>query len=107
LVVALTRDPKSLSQIRQSRLSVLGQTSAMAFDAAKRGGHNYAEYETVRDEVAAAKRLFLKHGWPIIDVTRKSIEEAAAKILTLLQKHQAEQAAHRAHEEGTQNGRTA
>ncbi len=39
--------------------------------------------------MTAARRLFAKHGWPVIDVTRRSIEETAATILSLYAQHQA------------------
>jgi regulator of PEP synthase PpsR (kinase-PPPase family) len=44
----------------------------------------YSDLETVRAEVLRAKRLYAKHRWPVIDVTRKSVEETAAAILTKL-----------------------
>jgi regulator of PEP synthase PpsR (kinase-PPPase family) len=44
---------------------------------------DYADVEQVRDEVLNARRLFTRHGWPVIDVTRRSIEEAAAAIMQL------------------------
>jgi hypothetical protein len=40
----------------------------------------------VRAENNAARRIFGIHGWPIIDVTRRSIEETAAAILNLYQR---------------------
>ena len=44
---------------------------------------DYADVDLVKEEVAASRRLFRKHGWPVIDVTRKSIEETAASIIQL------------------------
>jgi [pyruvate, water dikinase]-phosphate phosphotransferase / [pyruvate, water dikinase] kinase len=44
---------------------------------------SYADVENVREEVAESRRLFTKHGWPVIDVTRRSIEETAASIIQL------------------------
>jgi hypothetical protein len=41
----------------------------------------------VRDEVVQARRLCSDHGWPVLDVTRRSIEETAATIIQLLQEH--------------------
>lgn len=76
LVVALTRDAKGLAEIRRNRLRFL---------AAQGGSHkdDYADYEKVRAEIAAARRLYARHGWPVIDMTKRSIEEAAAAILQL------------------------
>lgn len=76
LVVGLTKEPRSLSDIRRNRLRFLNQSEE----------GDYADVEKVREEVQAARRLFSKHGWPVIDVTRKSIEEAAAAILQLIQR---------------------
>ncbi|MDX2143703.1 MAG: pyruvate, water dikinase regulatory protein [Rhodospirillaceae bacterium] len=73
LIVGLTREPKSLSDIRQSRLRIMNDTR----------GENYANIDNVREEVAESRRLFTKHGWPVIDVTRRSIEETAATIIQL------------------------
>ncbi|MDR3439607.1 pyruvate, water dikinase regulatory protein [Telmatospirillum sp.] len=73
LIVGLTKEPKSLTDIRRSRLRFLG------------GGEesDYADPERVRDEVNMARKLFTLHGWPVIDVSRRSIEEASAAILQL------------------------
>ncbi|MSO98201.1 MAG: kinase/pyrophosphorylase [Rhodospirillaceae bacterium] len=73
LFVGLTREPKSLSDIRQSRLRIMNETR----------GESYADIDLVREEVAESRRLFAKHGWPVIDVTRRSIEETAAGIIQL------------------------
>ena len=43
----------------------------------------YADLDIVREEIAEARRLFVKYGWPVIDVTRRSIEETAATIIQL------------------------
>ena len=71
--VGLTRDPKSLTDIRQNRLRIMNEDRAL----------DYADVDKVREEVASARRLFSKHKWPVIDVTRKSIEETAASIMQL------------------------
>jgi len=75
LVVGLIASPERLAQIRQSRLG--GMNAADHVD-------EYSDLETVRAEVLRAKRLYAKHRWPTIDVTRKSVEETAAAILTKL-----------------------
>ncbi len=76
LVVGLTTDPKALTAIRRTRLRHLGQAEADT---------DYADIERVQEELKWARRLFVKHGWPVIDVTRRSVEETAASILTYLQ----------------------
>jgi hypothetical protein len=73
LIVGLTKEPKSLTEIRRSRLRFLIQT----------GESDYADPERVREEVAMARKLFTKHQWPVVDVSRRSIEEASAAILQL------------------------
>jgi regulator of PEP synthase PpsR (kinase-PPPase family) len=75
LVVGLIASPERLVQIRLSRLG--GMNAAEHVD-------EYSDLETVRSEVLRAKRLYAKHRWPVIDVTRKSVEETAAAILTKL-----------------------
>jgi regulator of PEP synthase PpsR (kinase-PPPase family) len=74
LIVGLTREAASLVDIRRNRLRAMNE----ALDTV------YAGREEVEKEVTEAKKLFVKHGWPVIDVTRRSIEETAAEILTML-----------------------
>ncbi|MGE5503641.1 MAG: pyruvate, water dikinase regulatory protein [Actinomycetota bacterium] len=77
LVVGLTKDPKSLSDIRRARLRMLNQEEEA----------DYAQFEKVKEEVQWARRLFSRHGWPVVDVTRRSIEEASAAIIQLHAQH--------------------
>jgi len=77
LFVGLTREPKSLSDIRQNRLRIMKEDRSL----------EYADIDSVRLEVASSRRLFEKHSWPVIDVTRKSIEETAASIIQLFNEH--------------------
>ena len=86
LVVGLTKDPDRLIQIRRNRLKLLNQTEDT----------NYVDPEVVRQEVAEARRLYSRHGWSVIDVTRRSIEETAAEIMMLLARRQAGSPAARA-----------
>ncbi len=74
LIVGLTNDPERLIQVRKNRLTMLHQEDRT----------DYTDIEAVRQEVAQARRLFAEHHWPVIDVTRRSIEETAAAILKLL-----------------------
>ena len=46
---------------------------------------DYTDLEFIKDEVNRSKDLFKKNNWPIIDVTRKSVEETAASILKILE----------------------
>ena len=75
LIVALTIDPLRLVQIRRNRLLTLRQDQET----------EYVDMDAVQRETAEARRLFLSHRWPIIDVTRRSIEETATAILQMLQ----------------------
>jgi regulator of PEP synthase PpsR (kinase-PPPase family) len=74
LIVGLTNDPGRLVQVRKSRLLSLNEEKET----------DYVDLERVKEEVADARRLFTRSGWPVIDVTRRSIEETAAAIITLL-----------------------
>lgn len=73
LVVGLTTSADRLIQIRRNRLLSLNQMPDTA----------YVEEEAVTREIAFARRMFADNGWPVIDVTRRSIEETAAAIIAL------------------------
>ena len=75
LVVGLFASPERIVQIRQNRLLGL---------KAHRDDDKYIDQQAVAEEVAASRRLCAKHNWPLIDVTRRSIEETAAAVLALL-----------------------
>ena len=77
LVVGLTASPDRIAQIRRNRLLSLKDNPES----------DYADVDRVRDEVANARKLFARKGWPIIDVSRRSIEETAAAILNLYTAH--------------------
>lgn len=73
LIVGLTKDPVRLVQIRRNRLRTLNESEDT----------DYTDLDTVKRELASARRTFTEHGWPVIDVTRRSIEETAAAIMQL------------------------
>ena len=77
LVVGLIASPERIVQIRQNRLLSLRADDNTA----------YVDREAVADEVAHSRRLCARHQWPVIDVTRRSIEETAAAILDLYRAH--------------------
>ena len=79
LVIGLVTSPERLAQIRKSRLGGMNADGA---------ADEYSDLQLVRQEILRAKRLFAKHRWPTIDVTRKSVEETAATILTKLSARQ-------------------
>src|SRR5205823_1780352 len=74
LIVGLTNDPERLIHLRRNRLSMLDHNE----------NTDYTDIEAVRSEVREARRVFAEHHWPVIDVTRRSIEETAAAIYKLL-----------------------
>ncbi|KPF73725.1 phosphate kinase [alpha proteobacterium AAP81b] len=75
LVVGLTTAPERLMMIRRNRLISLG----------KLPDSDYVDLGRIETEVAFARRLFADHDIPVIDVTRRSIEETAAAIINLVQ----------------------
>ncbi len=75
LVVGLFASPERIVQIRQNRLLGLN---------VQREDDQYIDRQAVAEEVAFSRRLCTKHNWPLIDVTRRSIEETASAIMTLL-----------------------
>lgn len=74
LVVGLTASPDRLLHIRRNRLRFLQESMDT----------DYADFDAITREIGAARRLFVQRGWPVIDVSRRSIEETAASILSLL-----------------------
>ena len=75
LIVGLYATPERIVQIRQNRL--LGLKVA-------RDDDQYIDRQAVTEEIAASRRLCAKHNWPLIDVTRRSIEETAAAVMAHL-----------------------
>ena len=73
LVIGLTASPDRLVHIRRNRLEYLNQIA----------NTNYVDIEAIKEEVINARRLFDAKGWPKIDVTRRSIEETAAAVISL------------------------
>ncbi|ACJ00171.1 conserved hypothetical protein [Rhodospirillum centenum SW] len=79
LVVGLTKDAERLVQIRRNRLRLLNQGEDTS----------YTDPEKVRAELSEARRLYSRKGWPVIDVTRRSIEETAAEVMMILARRRA------------------
>lgn len=78
LIVGLTKDPARLVQVRRNRLRMIAHGGTET---------DYTDLESVRQEVGFARKLFNRHDWLVIDVTRRSIEETAATILTHFDRH--------------------
>ena len=72
-VVGLSTEPERLVEIRRNRMSSLKETKIK----------NYTDIENIKKEIVEAKNIFKKYGWPSINVTRKSVEEAAASIIKI------------------------
>jgi regulator of PEP synthase PpsR (kinase-PPPase family) len=77
LIVGLVASPERIVQIRQNRLLSLRADEDTS----------YVDREAVAEEIAMSRRLCGRHNWPMIDVTRRSIEETAAAILDLYRDH--------------------
>ncbi len=77
LIVGLIASPERIVQIRQNRL-----LSLKADDSS-----SYVDRDSVANEIATSRRLFARNRWPVIDVTRRSIEETAAAIVDLHREH--------------------
>ena len=78
-VIGLTIDAVALLEIRRHRLKLIG-TGGVRQDAS-----DYVDPDAVKAEILAARRLCTSRGWPVIDVTRRSIEETAATVLQLME----------------------
>jgi regulator of PEP synthase PpsR (kinase-PPPase family) len=81
-VVGLAIDAQALIDIRRNRLRLIGtggQTGGM-----RQTETDYVDEEAVKAELLWARRLCNRNGWPVIDVTRRSIEETAATVLQLM-----------------------
>lgn len=74
LVVGLWVSPDRLVQVRRNRLNSMGETR----------DSDYVDLDAVRAEIAATRQLFENQNWPMIDVSRRSIEETAAAVMNLI-----------------------
>ena len=83
LVVGLVTSAERLIQVRRNRLLSLNQAPDT----------DYVDEEMVKAEVTAARRMFADNDWPVLDVTRRSIEESAAAIINLFNERELKQAA--------------
>jgi regulator of PEP synthase PpsR (kinase-PPPase family) len=80
-VVGLTLDAEALIEIRRHRLQLIGSAQTRALPPS---GSAYIDPEAVKGELLWARRLCSRRGWPVVDVTRRSIEETAATVLQLM-----------------------
>jgi regulator of PEP synthase PpsR (kinase-PPPase family) len=79
-VVGLTLEAEALIEIRRHRLRMIGPVGGPI----RSDTGDYVDLETVKAELLWARRLCVRRGWPVIDVTRRSIEETAATVMQLM-----------------------
>ena len=72
-VIGLNTEPERLADIRKNRMNSLKESE----------NKSYTDLEKIKKEVEDAKNTFRKYKWPMIDVTRKSVEETAASIIKI------------------------
>ena len=78
LVIGLTNDAGNLLQVRRNRLRMMNE----------RNDTTYVDPVAIAEEITFAKRLFTRQNWPMIDISRRSIEETAAAIIQLRAQYQ-------------------
>ena len=74
-IIGLVADPDRLADIRRNRVAIMKDHKLK----------DYTDLEFIKKEVIESKNLFKKNNWPIIDVTRRSVEETAASILKIIE----------------------
>ena len=72
-IIGLIAEPKRLAEIRKNRMTSLKET----------GNQKYTNLQKIQDEVESSKNTFIKFKWPVIDVSRKSVEETAASVIKI------------------------
>ena len=72
-VVGLSTEAERLADLRKNRMNSLKEKE----------NTEYTNLDNIKDEVLKAKKTFQKYKWPVIDVTRKSVEETAASIIKI------------------------
>ncbi|MBI1252053.1 MAG: pyruvate, phosphate dikinase/phosphoenolpyruvate synthase regulator [Alphaproteobacteria bacterium] len=82
LIVGLTISADRLISIRRNRLAAMKEDRATT----------YVDEEAVRAEIIHAQKTYEKHGWPVVDVSRRSVEETAAAVMNLLASRRAQEA---------------
>ena len=73
-IVGLVADPDRLADIRRNRVAIMKDQKLK----------DYTDLDAIKKEVEDSKKLFKKNNWPVIDVTRRSVEETAASILKII-----------------------
>jgi [pyruvate, water dikinase]-phosphate phosphotransferase / [pyruvate, water dikinase] kinase len=91
-VVGLVASAERIAEIRRNRVHLMGEHNLS----------DYVDHGQIANEIQYSRRLCARHGWPVIDVTRRSVEETAAAIIRLL--HDRHLRAHSVEERQTSNG---
>ena len=73
-IIGLVADPERLSDIRRNRVAIMKEQRLK----------DYTNLDSIKKEIEDSKKLFKQNNWPIIDVTRRSVEETAASILKII-----------------------
>jgi regulator of PEP synthase PpsR (kinase-PPPase family) len=87
-VVCLIASPDRIAEVRRNRALLIGD----------RDLEDYVDRSRIAAEIAYTRKICAKHGWPVIDVTRRSVEETAATIIRLVQDRENEAAASTGHD---------
>ena len=74
-IIGLIADPDRLADIRRNRVAIMKDYTLK----------EYTDLNSIKEEIEKSKKLFKKNNWPIIDVTRRSVEETAASILKIIE----------------------
>jgi len=72
-VVGLTAEPSRILDVRKNRMNFMNEKESVL----------YTNIEKIKSELEMAKNIFKQYNWPIIDVTRKSVEETAASVIKI------------------------
>ena len=69
----LTAEPSRILDVRKNRMNFMNEKESVS----------YTNIEKIKSELEMAKNIFKHYNWPIIDVTRKSVEETAASVIKI------------------------
>ena len=72
-IIGLIKDPRSLMQVRQTRLKMMGENNQTSYD----------DISHIKFEISQARLIFTKYAWPSIDVSRRSVEETSASVIKI------------------------
>tara|TARA_B100001248_G_C27379178_1_gene456015 strand:+ start:910 stop:1749 length:840 start_codon:yes stop_codon:yes gene_type:complete len=73
IIIGLIKDPRSLMQVRQTRLKMMGENNLTSYD----------DINHIKFEISQARLIYTKYGWPSVDVSRRSVEETSASVIKI------------------------